>query len=348
MPIKFWAQVRQVRQVARAAIPAAMVALAALAIGGCSSRSPSAAPKKGQIVVAFTIDWEGAYISLDGLDALDELRKGLGQAPMTHFVSAAYFTKDQPDPKAAAYLTEAVRKGDQVGLHLHAWRSLAKASGIEPKLAPSFLTGTDKVLEFEDGDVGFDTDLDAYSVPDLRALVRTSRRLLEQAHLPVSKTFRAGGYLGTPKVLQAIREEGFTVDSSSTDYHQLDELKDDVLPKRIEGIWPKVTTTSQPWRHEGPGNPLIEMPIAAFVDYATADEIVAVFEAARARLQKDPGRDVFVVLGVHMETGADYDSRLGEAMSRVRARKELAEGLTFTTIEDAAQRAQGGDLTPPR
>jgi hypothetical protein len=311
--------------------------LAALVVGACSRVS---SPANGRIVVALTIDWEGAYVSPDGLDALDEFRRVLGPAPLTHFVSAAYFTKDHPDPTAAASITEAIRKGDELALHLHAWRSLAKASGIEPKLSPSFLTGTDKLLEFEDGDVGFDTDLDAYGVPELRVLLRTSRRLLAQTHNPVSKTFRAGGYLGTPKVLQAIREEGFTVDSSAMDFRQLDERKDEVLPKRIHAIWPGVEPTTQPWLVRAAGGELLEMPIAAFADYATADQIVAVFDAARTRLQNDPGRDVFVVVGFHQETAHDFAGRLGEAMKKVRERRELAGGLVFTTIADAAERAR--------
>ena len=93
--------------------------------------------------------------------------------------------------------------------------------------------------------------------------------------MPVSKTFRAGGYLGTPKVLQAIREEGYDVDSSATDHRQLDERKDEVLPKRIRQIWPNVETTTQPWLADTRAGPVLEMPIAAFTDYASAAEMVA-------------------------------------------------------------------------
>ena len=78
------------------------VALAALILVGCSRSSPSAPPRKGRIVVAFTIDWEGAYLSPEGLDALDQLRLKLGAAPITHFVSAAYFSKESPDPTTLA------------------------------------------------------------------------------------------------------------------------------------------------------------------------------------------------------------------------------------------------------
>jgi hypothetical protein len=298
------------------------------------------------VVVSLTIDWEGAFLSPDGLDAIDELRRGLGAVPLTHFVSAAYFTKDKPDPAAAETLARSIVPGDELALHLHAWRSLAKAAGIEPKLSPSFLTGTDKLLDFPDGDVGFDVDLDAYGVPDLRALLRTSRRLLEQTHVSISKTFRAGGYLGTPKVLQALREEGFTVDSSATDHRQLDELKEEVLPKRIQEIWPRVETGSQPWFVEGTGGALLEMPVAAFTDYAGAAEIAGIIEAAWARLQKEPTRDVFVVLGFHQETADDFGKRLGEAIAKVRARRELADSLEFVNLTSAAERARRA-LSPP-
>ena len=280
-------------------------------------------------------------MSPDGLDALVELRKAVPDAPVTHFVSAAYFTKDKPDPRATASLAEAVHKGDELAVHLHAWRSLARAAKVEPKLHPSFLTGTDKLYEFEDGDIGFDTDPDAYSVSELRALLRTSRGLLEATRLPVSKTFRAAGYLGTPKMLQAVREEGYTVDCSAADYHQLGEKKDAFLSQRIKEVWPNVGALPQPFLADVPGGQLLEIPISAIADYVTVADLIGVFEAAHARLQKDPGHNVFVVLAFAQETAQDVAAHLGEAIQKVRARKELAADLLFTTVEDAATQARG-------
>jgi hypothetical protein len=321
MPARIWAYL------------AAMAAVAS----GCSS---AGSRDQGQVVVALTIDWEGAALTPDGLDALDELRRGLGRVPVTHFVSAAYFTKDRPDPAAAATIRKVILDGDELAVHLHAWRSLATASGIEPRLAPSFVSGTDRLLAFDDGDAGFDLDLDAYGVPELRALLRTSRRLLEQMRVPVSRSFRAGGYLGTPKVLQAIREEGFAVDSSALDHRLLGGRKDEVLPQRIRALWPGVEPGAQPWLVDARGGSLLELPIAGLADYQTADGLAAAIEAAHARLAADPKRDVFVVLGFHLETAEDYASRLAQAIAKVRARSELAGALTFTTIADAAERAR--------
>lgn len=318
------------------------IALAiAISATGCSSKS-APVEAKGRLVVALTIDWEGAYLSPEGLDAVDAVRKTFGDAaPLTHFVSAGYYTKPEIDPLLQKTFTEMFRKGDEVAIHLHAWKSLAIASGLEPKLAPSFLTGTDKLLEFED-DVGFDVDLDAYNVTELRTLLRKSRELLGQAGFPISKSFRAAGYLGTPKVLQAIREEGFVVDSSAADYRQLEERKDELLPKRVQQIWPKVESSSRPWLVDAGGGQLLEMPIAAFADYSTAPEMIAVLEAAHAQLVKDPKRDVFVVLGFHQETCADFGPRLGEAIASIMGRKEIADRVVFATLENAATMARTG------
>jgi hypothetical protein len=157
----------------------------------------------------------------------------------------------------------------------------------------------------------------------------------------VSRTFRAGGYLGTPKVLQAIQAEGFVVDCSATDPRSIDPRKDEVLPRRLQAIWPGVEPTSQPWLVQGESSgALLEMPIAAIADYASAAQIVAMFEAAHARLRDDPRRDAFVVVGFHQETAQDFVGRLREALDSVRARREIADELVFATVEDAAARAR--------
>lgn len=103
----------------------------ALAIGACSSRS-APAPATGRVIVALTIDWEGAYLSPEGLDALEQLRTRFAGAPLTHYISAAYFTKQEQDPKAVSWIQEAVQQGDELAVHLHAWRTLARRVGSSP------------------------------------------------------------------------------------------------------------------------------------------------------------------------------------------------------------------------
>ena len=306
-------------------------------IVACTSNAP--VPTKPSVVVALTIVWEGDDLAPEGLDSLEELRRVLGAVPLTHFVSPAYFTKDSPDPGARETLTQALHTGDELAVHLHAWRSLAKASGVEPKLSPSFLTGTDEVLAFEDGDAGFDTDLDVYTVPELRHLVRTARALLQQTWFPISTTFRAGGYLATPKVLQAIADEGFTVDSSAVDHRHLDQPVTNAMPMRLAEIWPTVDTRTQPFYVETPSGPMLEMPIAAIADYATADEIAGILTRAHGELAKT-GRDVFVVLAFHLETASQFADRLTDALKAIRSQAAFVSDLRFVTVAQAAALAR--------
>jgi hypothetical protein len=313
--------------------PRQLSLVVALALASCTSADPPA----GRIVVAVTLDWEGAYMSLDGLDAFDEARKHLGDAPVTHFVSAAYFTKKEPDPKAVATLKGAIRAGDELAIHLHLWASLATSAGIVPRTSPSFLTGTDKLIEFDDGDLGFDTDLDTCSTTELRALIRTSRKHLEQVAAP-SWSFRPAAYLGTPKVLQAIHDEGYVVDSSATDARQLGTTKNAMLAARVKEVWPTIDDVPQPFAIAGRDG-LLEVPIAVTLDYVDAAKVLATLDAAHAKLAAAPERNVYVVIGLNQETALEFAPVLGSALGELRKRAWITE-VVFTTVEKAAELAR--------
>ena len=297
-------------------------AAAAALLLGCS------APTPGRVVVAVTVDWEGAYISDEGLDAIDKLR-ATPAIPLTHFVSAAYFTKAEPDPDIQTEMTGAIEPGDELAAHLHGWVSLATAAGIEPRLSPSFTTGTDELQKVGDGDTGFDLDLDAYSTADLRALVRTTRALLGKVG-PVSDAFRAGGYVAGPRLRRALADEGMTIDSSAIDPREL--ASDPVFAARVTEVW-GATPKSQPWIVDD----LVELPIAAVADRVTAADVTAVLSSAIDELAKHPDRDVFVILALHQETAADHAPAIRAGLDAARAK---SSSLVFVTVTQAAARAR--------
>lgn len=304
-----------------------------LALAGCSEEARPTA--HGHLVVAVTLDWEGIDLGAESVRALDQLR-ARHDIPLTHFVSAAYFTHGGPAAERAKTMRAAIHAGDELAMHLHGWQSLVRASGVTPKLAPSFLTGTDELVEIENGEAGIDTDLDTYEVVDLRAMLRTSRQLLEQTGLEVSTSFRAGGYLGTPKVLRAAADEGFTTDSSATDYSQFGE-EYGLLGSRVRELWPRVTPTTQPFQiARDESTPMLEMPIAAIMDNTPPEDVVDDIAQAAAALRDKPDSDVFVVLGFHFETAPEHASEVGAVIDALKARPELAKQLYFTTLEHAA------------
>jgi hypothetical protein len=174
--------------------------------------------------------------------------------------------------------------------------------------------------------------------------VRASKKLLEPTDITVSGSFRAGGYLATPKVLQAIRDEGFTTDSSAAAADQFTAPNDKILRQRIKEIWPAAKPSTQPYVIQTPSGPIVEMPIGAVADYVTAGDIADVITSAHEQLEKDRTHNVFVVLAFHQETADEFGTRIFDAIQRIRAKPAIAADLTFTTIEKAAEIVRG----PPK
>ncbi len=282
---------------------------------------------------------------------LDALRRRLPDVPFTHFVSAGYFTTksvaSKPVPSNELPASESLHPGtelkaqvkptDELAIHVHAWGSLVRAAEVPVRLAPSFLSGTAKLLEFDSGDAGFDSDLDNYSVPELRAIIATSRRLLTAAGLVPSTSFRAGGYLGTPKVLEAARAEGLDVDSSAIDHKQLEGTESAVHQARLKAVWPSVDSSTQPYVNKTPAGDILELPIAAFMEDASVAEVLDLVQRAGARLAKAPDADVFIVVGFHQETAQEFGPMLLDAIEKMRADPTLKTKLRFLTVQSAAK-----------
>lgn len=306
----------------RTTLAAGVLALCSIACSDPAERH------QARIVTVITVDWEGAYATPESFDKLVQLQRDLGGAPLTHFVSAAYFTRDAPNPEIASFLRDQASAGAELAMHLHTWSSLVRASGVEPKPGPSYMTGTDQLFALESGENGFDVDLDAYDASELRRMLRASRQRLEQQGLAISRSFRAGGYLASANVRHALRADGYTVDSSAVDYR---EVGPGYLATRLREVWPAVDALAGPKRTDG----LVEMPIAAVADYSTAAHIGEIIDAAALRLERDSSTNVFVVLALHQESAAEFADVVTGALKAARTRLG-SDAFLFTTVEKAA------------
>jgi len=286
------------------------------------------APK---VRVTVSVDWEGRDLRETKLKAAERLREALPDVPLTHFLNAAYFTKEKADAtKVAESIRRAVRKGDETGLHIHAWRSLVEASRVDFRRGPTFWGWDVEGV----GEVGHEVELEAYTVDELKKIVAKSRAILKGAGFEITPSFRAAGWVAGPKVLEAIRAEGFRVDSSATDASWHDELERYPLRRRIREIWPKVTSESAPFAIDTPAGAVVEMPdTGALADYVTGEEMLAHLRDAVKRLGD---RDVYVHIGFHQETADAYASRVTEAVRAIR--KESGDKVVFETLETAAKR----------
>lgn len=314
--------------------PVAWAIIAALAGAACGKSEPADRPA---ILLVVSVDWEGAYFSVEALAALDKLRRDNPALRMTHFLNAAYYTKPEVDrAEVTRLIRPAIRPGDESGLHVHAWGSLVTAAGVRVRDRPSFLRASGEPDVFPD-DVGFDIDLRAYSTPELRAVFRKARELLVSEKFEIGPAFRAAAWLAGPGVLEAARAEGFTIDSSAIDGAWLDETP--YLAAQVKQAWPKVEPTTQPYSIDTPAGRLVEIPVSgAMADYVTAAEMLGHLQWAAAEVGRAPARAIVVQLGVHAENADEFAPRLGEVLARLRA-----DGVPqrFVTLSQAADAVRG-------
>ncbi len=301
-------------------------------------RSASSAPR-GRVRIAVSVDWEGREVGAENIAAMAALREALPGVPLTHFLNAAYYTKPAADaPRVTRETRRVVLAGDEEGLHVHGWRSLFASAGVAFREKPSFW-GDAYALQPTAGDLGHEVELGAYTVDELRRVLRRSRELLGAQGFTIGGSFRCGGWMATPPVLQALRAEGFLVDSSATDGRWHDELGTYRLRARIPEVWPTVTAQSPPFLIDTPAGAVLEMPdTCALADYVTADEMVAHIREANGRLSADPTRDIFVHIGFHQETAARYAARVTETIRRVA--QEPALRVRFETLAASADAAR--------
>jgi hypothetical protein len=185
-------------------------------------------------------------------------------------------------------------------------------------------------------DEGHEISVEAYEADEFAAIVRKSRELLESNGFKLGTSFRAGAWLAGPRVREAIRREGFLVDSSATDTTWHDELARYALPAMIKTIWPDVTQHTQPFEIATPAGALLEMPdTGALADYVTADEMSGHVAAVVERLAD---RDLFVHIGFHQETAARYLPRVTAAVRAIR--EQFGDRVVFERLVDSADQVR--------
>ncbi len=333
----------------------ALLLIPALALGACSKdgkkkaesgpdlgsgTAPSAKPgdPKANVVATLTVDWEGAYLSPEGLVALSEFRKSFKGAPVTHFICPAYFLQGGDTAKAAATVKSQVHEGDEVGLHIHSWRSLAENAGIPFRSTPNFYADDSDLIAFDHADRGYEVALNAYTAEELSMLVQSSAALLEKNGFGKPTSFRAGGYVTSPDLLGAVRSAGMHVDSSSTWSVWYKEGQGN-FQKELARLWPNLQELTQPYGIDTKAGPIIEVPnTGSFVEYATTDHMIGHLQRAAAQ-SRATGAPVYVNFGAHQETADEFIYLLSDALRHFE--DESPGVLTYSTVTKVADSAMG-------
>lgn len=277
---------------------------------------------QGKVRIVVSVDWEGEDMQSQNLQAMKDFRRDYPEIPLQHFLNAAYYTKPEAD---SAQITEIIKSvllpKDEHGLHIHAWKRLVEASGVKFRTSPSFVIDGFMIANCE-LDCGQEIALTGYSNEELRKIIAYSVQTLQSEGFNRPKSFRAGGWQADDNVLGALAAEGFTLDSSATiaDF-LLPEWGKYKLHKMVKNLWAETKPTSQPYIYKtSSGLKILELPNnSCLADYMTGDEMLKVFQSNSQILKNNPKKNVYLSIGFHQETAAEYLPNLRESIKLIRS-----------------------------
>ncbi len=293
-----------------------ILALTSSWILACSHALAGTVAEPAKITVYVTVDWEGATLENDNLEAMQDFRKKYLHIAMLQLITPSYWVRPDVDKAAVtAQIKSTFLPIDKVGLHMHGWKSLLTYCQVPYQHAPLF---ADQNEACELGDCGYSVSLEnAYSEADLSKLVACTSAILMSEGFAKPTHFRAGGWqLGT-RLIAALQVYIFTWDSSridakllTTNWHEQSSMI-----KMQRELHPTATPLDQPFYI----NQLYEYTNnAALADYTSSKQIVAMFNSL---IQNNKS---VMVLGFHQETATNYLGRLDAAIPKMEAAAKAA------------------------
>ncbi len=272
----------------------------------------------GEILINISVDWEGRGLHKKNLDAMKGFRSQHPNIPLLHYMNAAYFTKKNSNQdKTARNILSALSSNDEIGLHIHGWKSLVEASGVSYRSSPSWSPYTSEICAVPH-DCGHGVPITAYNTDEIRKIIRTSVKIMQRQGLPVPTMFRAGGWMAGPNVLKALTSEGFKMDASQVP-RQFLRYQQPTIYQWLGEIWPTTSSLTQPYKIwiDNHSN-IVEFPNnGCLADYMTGAKMHRVFLENVKQWREDQSQHRFISIGFHQETASNYINRVKNAISRI-------------------------------
>ncbi len=313
------------------------------------------AASEPQVRVMVSVDWEGDPISEQqkNLAAFAAFRKEFPSIPLVQFLNAAHFTRPGVNLGAARSAIESVldRRIDELGLHIHGWKSLVQAAGVRYRSTPTITTVVPKDVCKGMADCGYWVQIKHYPPADLAAMITTSRRILRQHGFDGLVSFRAGAWLMHPRSYQVLSKQGIMYDHSEVDWRfvqsgvaQGGAALASFAPwaRQLQLAWPQAQPLHQPYLlplPKGFANPVFEIPNnGALADYTTEEEFIRLFDDALAKAKRNAA-PVLLSVGFHMETAQAFIDRMRSLCRHIeqykKRRGENDPVVTFVTSKGA-------------
>ncbi|OLC55413.1 MAG: hypothetical protein AUH85_09310 [Chloroflexi bacterium 13_1_40CM_4_68_4] len=159
--------------------------------------------------VVWTLDFEGDAAPAETMGNTAAIADAL-KIPMTVMWNPRVWTTSSVTSFSANAMLDWTKgraaKGDEIGLHIHAWADFVQSAGVTPRTAPNWAGRSD----------GYDVPLTAFDEEETARLIAQATRLMRDHGLPQPTTFRGGGLFANAANLRAIANAGFSADTSAT------------------------------------------------------------------------------------------------------------------------------------
>ena len=272
----------------------------------------------GTVNVIVSVDWEGEDLTARNLRAFKEFRQDYPEIPIMHFLNAAYFTKKDANARSVRNkINSVLRTGDEQGLHIHSWKSLFESAGVRYKSTPSW--DGDEPQTHCSYDCGHSVPMSSYSYNELRKVISFSVSTLQKQGFAKPQSFRAGGWMAAPHVLEALVDEGFRYDNSAVPVHYLDVSNAKYIQTWVANLWSHIEDQSQPYKIPLKSSSIVEIPDnGCLADYVTAEQILEGFVKIAELWKTNKKATVYYSTGFHQETAADYLPHFREGMDLIK------------------------------
>ncbi len=208
------------------------------------------------IYIAWTIDWEGIDPGKQNLENVSKIADEY-KIPLSHFFSPRTLINlkisETRKKEIINWLKNRINNnGDELDMLLHFQFDLVEEAGVDAKF---------KEKTWDNGLSGYDIPGTVYNYDEYSKILNWGKKKIIDAGLPSPKGFRAGGWFINEENLRAVKDSGFTYDSSGIKPVELGENK-------MLQDW-KVDSTTQPYNLSPTDknnksedlNSLIEIPI---------------------------------------------------------------------------------------
>jgi len=270
------------------------------------------------VVVIVSVDWEGRDFHPLNINAFQEFRDNYPDVPLLQFLNAAYYTK--PDAVATdvtSTIESVLLPIDEHGLHIHGWKTLFEAAGVEHITSPTWWNGGELTEEDCEYDCGHEISISEYTTKELVQVIQFSQEIHTENGFDEASSFRTGGWMAEDNVLEALQEEEFLYDHSSVPVELIaDEIDSGTLIFQwLSELWEDTQVTSQPYEII---TDLTEVPDnACLADYMTGEDMLDVFLANVEICEDNPDNIAYLSIGFHQETTNVYVYRVAEAIDLI-------------------------------